>query len=57
MAKFLDGCHRYGWAINLILTLILFAYFMGGINTSIINISSRLVRVEATLDRILMDDR
>jgi hypothetical protein len=30
-----DGCHRYGWLINIVTMLVMFAYFTGGMNKSI----------------------
>lgn len=44
--NFLDGCHRYGWLITILMNLILFSYFMGGINESIKAMDSRLLMLE-----------
>jgi hypothetical protein len=36
--SFFDGCHRYGWILNLIIMGIMFAYFTGGLNQSMVDL-------------------
>lgn len=54
-ARLLDGCHQYGWIIAPIIsmlgTLTMFAYFMGGLRTTVDNLDKRVTRIEATQDK------
>ncbi len=52
-ARFLDGCHRYGWLITIMVNLALFAYFTGGLRADVTNLKesmneakSRIVQLE-----------
>lgn len=51
-AVFFDGCHRYGWIISILTTLAMFAYFMGGLNSTINAIDKRVMRIEASIDKV-----
>lgn len=44
--KAADGCHRYGWLINILVMFVMFAYFMGGINESIKAMDTRIGLLE-----------
>lgn len=41
-----DKCHTYGWLINLAVMAVMFAYFMGGINSSINSLNLRIGMLE-----------
>jgi hypothetical protein len=47
--KFLDGCHRYGWIINIITSILMLAYFVGGLNTRVDDLKERVIRIENVL--------
>lgn len=36
--KFIDGCHRYGWIITIVVNVAALAYFTGGLNQSVIDV-------------------
>lgn len=69
MERASDGCHKYGWAINLIVMVVMFAYFVGGLNTTvtdlraqvasltltIVNMDERLTRVEGQVDLLKLE--
>jgi hypothetical protein len=54
--SFLDGCHKYGWIINILVTVFLAGIAWGSINTSVDDIRNaqndlkeRITRVENIL--------
>jgi hypothetical protein len=56
--SFLDGCHRYGWLINLLVTfattLIMLARFSGMLEATQQQFDKRLTHVEQTITEILL---
>jgi len=50
--KFLDGCHKYGWLITVIMNACLMAYFIGGMKADMVNIKDRLDKFENKLDKL-----
>lgn len=50
LSKAADGCHRWGWLINLIITALLMAYYIGGLVNKIETIEGRVSRIERLLD-------
>lgn len=50
----LDGCHKVGWLINLLIMLLMFAYFTGEIHTGLQATEERLSRIETVLDQMLV---
>ena len=53
METFADGCHRYGWLINLLVMFAMFAYFVGGMRSDVNSLMDRQARVERVLDSII----
>lgn len=47
LARANDGCHRYGWLLNMIVMALLFAYFMGGLREEVTEMKERLIKVES----------
>lgn len=56
LQKAADGCHPYGWIINLVVTIAMFAYFFGGLNTTVNNMDKRISNLESTMTQILLRD-
>lgn len=46
----IDGCHRYGWLITIIVNCIFLAFFTGSQTQRIEDLSHRLGRLEAQID-------
>lgn len=51
----LDGCHKWGWIINLLVMILMFAYFVGEMNTGLASAKERLSRIENVLDQMLVN--
>lgn len=52
--RFLDGCHRYGWLINILVTLATIAYFFGGVHKQVELMDKRIGNVESLVYQILL---
>ena len=53
--KAIDGCHRLGWVINLIVMVVMFAYFQGELASKLQAAEDRLARIEHVLDQMLVN--
>jgi hypothetical protein len=51
-ASFVDGCHRYGWVITLIVNLIVLAYLSGVVVSRVDGLSGRIERLERQIDML-----
>lgn len=54
---FLDGCHKYGWLLTIIINALLLAYFVGGETASLADIKERVGRLEQQWDKYLHEVR
>jgi hypothetical protein len=43
---FLDGCHKYGWIVNIIVTVAIGGAAWGSMSTRIDDYGKRIVRIE-----------
>lgn len=61
MAKFADGCHKWGWLIAIISTalmnLVIYAYFQGTISQSLADTKERVIRLEQQWDQYIREVR
>lgn len=55
--RLFDGCHRYGWVINLIMTLAMFAYYQGSTSERLLDVKERVVRLENLFDAYFRSTR
>lgn len=44
--KFFDGCHRYGWLISIVTTVVMFIWFAASQNAHLDDIMRRVDRLE-----------
>ena len=51
-ANFIDGCHRYGWIITLIVNLIVLAYLSGVVVSRVDALGYRIDRLEHQIDAL-----
>ena len=54
---FLDGCHKYGWAITIITNLVFFAYFGGRMIQKLSDVEDRVGRLELQWEKYLHEVR
>lgn len=54
LSKALDGCHRFGWLISPAITLLMLAYFFGGLNQKVESLSGRMATNEAIVTQVLL---
>ena len=56
LTKAADGCHKYGWLINLVVMGLMFAYFMGALNQTVNELRNQVsdlnVTITAMKDRV-----
>lgn len=55
--SFIDGCHRYGWIITIIINAVMLAYFAGVQTQALTDIKERVGRLEQQWDKYLHDVR
>jgi hypothetical protein len=46
LQRFNDGCHKFNWLITPLTTLLMFAYFLGGLREEVKGLNVRLSNVE-----------
>lgn len=49
--KFLDGCHKYGWIITIVVQLFALSYFGGQLTARVDDVIKRVDRIESRLDQ------
>lgn len=61
--RFLDGCHKYGWVLNIIITALMFAYYLGGSHSDMIGmqrsidgINQRMENLESRVNDLMMKE-
>lgn len=58
MSEFLkraaDGCHKYGWIINIVVMALMFAYFTGEMRVGVDDLKAQITHVESLVDQILL---
>lgn len=49
--KFIDGCHRYGWLLTIVINLLMASFVIGEMRQEMSDLTQRVARMEEQLEQ------